>query len=132
MIRIACIGSLKYENGRKIKETLFKLKNKFPELEIITGGRRQGAEPYIKKYALEFGLTYGEYNPAHTVYNLYSRLNPDYYNKPFKGYNNSQRNAIMSNNIDVALIFNKNEVDNDISNFIKHLDKLGKSYKIIQ
>jgi len=132
MIRIGCIGDLTYENKRKIKELLFKIKNKYNnDLEIITGGRRNGAETYIKKYALEFGMKYGEYNPANTVYNLYSKFQEDFYGKAFKGYYASQRNSIMASNIDVAIIFSKDPNKSDIKNFIKHIENLGKPYKIL-
>ena len=53
MNKLGCIGSSRYENKRKIKEILYKLKNKIgPDLEIITWGNNIGAESYIKKYSL--------------------------------------------------------------------------------
>lgn len=132
MIRIGCIGNIRYENKRKIKETLFELKTKYGnKFEIITGGRKQGAEPYIKKYALEFAIPYGEYNPAHTTFNLYSKMPEGYYNRPFQYYMNHQRNTIMSYNIDGAIIFRNDKTEREINHMIKCLNDLGKPYKII-
>ena len=73
-MKIGIVGSRKYENKRKIKETIFNLKQKFgSELVIVSGGCHDGADKYAKKYALELDCSYIEVNPAHTVKNLYER-----------------------------------------------------------
>ena len=69
-VRIGIVGDIRYENGRKIQETLFKLKNKYKNLEIYTGGRKQGAEKYVKKYALEFGMDYKEYSLEQNLFSI--------------------------------------------------------------
>ena len=81
--RVAMVGSMKYENRRKIKDFIFKVKKQYGDSAIIlsSGGGRApnliaegrggiGAEGYVKKYALEFGLKYEEYPPFHEVHNL--------------------------------------------------------------
>ena len=56
-MRVAIVGSRKYTDKRRIQEFIFKLKEKYGEqLEIISGGQRQGADGYAKKYALEFDV----------------------------------------------------------------------------
>jgi len=51
MERIAIIGSRTYTNKRKIKEFIFGLKEKFKdELEVVSGGAREGADKYNKPY----------------------------------------------------------------------------------
>ena len=58
-MRVAIVGSRKYTDKRRIQEFIFKLKEKYGEqLEIISGGQRQGADGYAKKYALEFDENY--------------------------------------------------------------------------
>ena len=53
-MKIAIIGSREYENIRKIKDTLFQLKQKFGDkLIIISGGAKHGADKYATKFALE-------------------------------------------------------------------------------
>ena len=53
-MKIGIIGSSIYENKRKIKETIFNLSRKFNEdLIIFSGGDSNGAEKYVKKYALD-------------------------------------------------------------------------------
>ena len=55
-MKVAIIGSRMYENTRKIKDTLFNLKQRFGDtLIIISGGAKDGADRFARKYALEFG-----------------------------------------------------------------------------
>ena len=83
-MNIALIGSQKYENVRNIRDFLFTIKQKMgTDVNIITRGNKNGCEKYVRKYALEFGFRYTEYNPAHTVRNLYSGMNDEYYGKPY-------------------------------------------------
>ena len=64
-MKVAIVGSRRYENKRKIKEFIFKLKNKYGDkTTIISGGSKDGADRYAKKYALELGLQYEEYLPC--------------------------------------------------------------------
>jgi len=83
-MNIALIGSPKYENIRKIRDFVFTIKERLgTNTNIITRGNKDGCEKYVRKYALEFGLRYTEYNPAHTSRNLYSGMSDEYYDKPF-------------------------------------------------
>ena len=78
------IGSPKYENVRKLRDFLFTIKQNFgTDVNIITRGTKDGCEKHIRKYAIEFGFRYTEYNPASTTRNLYSGMTNDYYSKPF-------------------------------------------------
>lgn len=84
MKNIALIGSSRYDDNRKIREFIFKIKETFGEnTNIITRGNTDGCERWVKKYTLDFGLRYTEYNSAHTVRNLYSGMSSDYYGKSF-------------------------------------------------
>ena len=61
-LRVAIVGSRKYENRQKIKKFIFKLKNeKGDDTIIVSGGAKYGADKYAKKYALELGLQYQEF-----------------------------------------------------------------------
>ena len=78
-MKIALIGDEKYENRGELKETIFKLKEKFGEdLTIITRGKKNGVEKWVRKYALEMNLKYIEFNPAHTSRTLYSGMEDEY------------------------------------------------------
>ena len=61
-MRVAIVGSRRYTNKRRIQEFIFKLKQKYgEELEIVSGGQKEGADGYAKKYALEFDIKYSEF-----------------------------------------------------------------------
>jgi len=84
IMRVALIGSPKYENRGEIKDLIWNLKSKFGnDLIIITRGNKQGVEKWVRKFTLEFGVKYIEYNPAHTPMSLYSGMNKEYYEKPY-------------------------------------------------
>ena len=83
-MRVALIGSEKYENRMETKDLIFKLKQKYgDDLIIITRGFKIGVEKWVRKFALEMDVKYIEYNPASTPMNLYSGMDEDYYEKPF-------------------------------------------------
>ena len=83
-MRIALIGSPKYENRAEIKDLVWNLKQKFgDELILITRGNKDGIEKWVRKFALEMGVKYIEYNPASSPMSLYSGMERDYYEKPY-------------------------------------------------
>ena len=50
-LRVGIVGSRKYENRRKIKEFIFKLKNeKGVDTVVVGNGGKSGAGKYVKKY----------------------------------------------------------------------------------
>ena len=83
-MNISIIGSPRYENSLQIKDFLFKIKQSFGvNTNIITRGNTDGCERWVRKYALELGFRYTEYNPAHTPKSLYSGMDDDYYDRPY-------------------------------------------------
>lgn len=132
-IKIGLIGNERYENKRRIKDFIFKLKKELNNNFIIASrGNVIGAERYIKKYTLEMDCDYLEFNPSHTVKNLYSALNESFYNKEYKPKNYYIINNIMSKSIDSLVIFSENNMqEKGISNMIKNTKKLNKNIIII-
>ena len=103
-MKVAIIGSRTYENVRKVKDLLSDLKQKFgTDLVIISGGCKDGADKYVRKYALEFGIQYKEFNPAHTPRNLYSAMSEDYYGKPYHVSQFHHRNLLIARTCDVMI-----------------------------
>jgi predicted Rossmann-fold nucleotide-binding protein len=132
-MKVAIIGSRKYENIRKIKDLLSDLKRKFgDELVIISGGCKDGADKYARKYALEFGIQYKEFNPAHTPRNLYSAMSEDYYGKPYHVSQFHHRNLLIARTCDVmiAMIPNGDAADGTES-AIKSAKRFKKKVVII-
>lgn len=106
LVKVAIIGSRTYENKRKIRDMIFKLKQKFGEsLEIVSGGAQNGADKYAKKYSVEMGVRYREFNPAHTVKNLYSAMPDNYYSKPYHVSQLFHRNELIAKYCDKMIAF---------------------------
>ncbi len=132
MKKVGIIGDNEYENKIKIKEILFNLKQKYgTDVEIVSRGSIQGAERYIKKYALELGLSYKEFNPPHSTYNLYSAMNESFYNKPYKPFNFILRDKIFSSYVDVCFCLTARNNSPSIKTCLEHLDKNNKKYVIV-
>ena len=104
-MRVGIVGSRLYENKRKVKELIFRLKNIHSDLLIVSGGSKSGADKYAKKYALELECNYLEFNPSHTPKNLYSGLQESYYNKPYNVKNFFSRNTMLAKYCDVVIAF---------------------------
>lgn len=111
-IRVALVGSREYENKFKIREMIFKLKQAFgSKLEIVSGGNTAGAERYVKKYALEMGVSYKEFNPAYTVKNLYSAMPDVYYEKPYHVSQLFHRHDLIAKYCDKMIVFVNSQDD---------------------
>ena len=105
-MKIAVVGSRRYENRKKIKDFIFKIKKEFGEnTTIVSGGCKQGADRYAKKYALELGLQYEEYPPFHEVHNLYCTMPESRYGKPYNIKNFFARNKIIAGTSDFVVAF---------------------------
>jgi|TARA_R100000951_G_scaffold87574_1_gene75332 predicted Rossmann fold nucleotide-binding protein DprA/Smf involved in DNA uptake len=133
MMKVALIGSRDYANIRRIKDTLFQLKQKFKtDLIVISGGAKYGADKFARKYALEFGIRYKEFNPAHTTKNLYSAMSDDYYGKPYHVSQFHHRNMLIARDCDVMIAFiSEQESSNGSMSAIKKAKKLNKPVTII-
>ena len=131
-MRIAIIGSRKYENKTKIKEMIYKLKTAFgANLEIVSGGSNNGADRYAKKYALELGVNYKEFNPSHTVKNLYSACSEEYYGKPYHVSQLFHRNSLIVQYVDKVIAFRSDGKSSGTDHVIKECIKFEKPYIVV-
>lgn len=132
-IIIGVAGSKTWENKAKIKTFLFKLRDKTADEIVIVGmGDKQGADSYVKKYALELGYVYQEMNPPHTPKNLYSMMSEAYHNRPYQDKNFFQRNLIYCQYIHKCVIFDDTNLqDKKLINLVKQLTKAKKIAVII-
>ena len=132
-MRIAIIGSREYENRRKIKDFIFKLKQQYgKDTIIVSGGCKQGADKYAKKYALELGLQYEEYPPFHEVHNLYCVLPKSRYSKDFNMRNYFVRNKIIAGTSDFIVGFIPEGVEaRGTMNTLQYAEKFDKKTIII-
>ena len=132
-MRIAIVGSRSYTNTRKIKDFVFKLKEKFgDELEIVSGGQKDGADGYAKKFSLEFDIKYSEFPPQHYTHNIHCVKESFNYGKPYRVWNYFKRNKEIVEYSDKIVAFIPNGVkSNGTMDTLGHAKKLLKKYIII-
>ena len=132
-MKVAIVGSRRYENKKKIKDFVFKLKQQYGDKTIIvSGGCKQGADKYAKKYALELGLMYEEYPPFHEVHNLYCTMPESRYGKPYSVKNFHARNKIIAGTSDVVVAFIPEDgLSDGTFSTLKYAKKLNKKIIII-
>ena len=118
---------------KRIQEFVFKLKEKYKEkLEIVSGGQRDGADGYAKKYALEFDLNYSEFPPVHYQYNQHCVLESFNYGKPYAVWHYHSRNKDLVEYSDVVVAFiPKNIISKGTESALKEAKKKEKKYVII-
>ena len=132
-MKIGIVGSRRYENKKKIKDFIFKLKQEHGEgVTIVSGGAKDGADKYAKKYALELGLQYEEYPPFHEVHNLFCPLPESRINTPYSVKNFFVRNKIVAQASDIVVGFIPKGVEaNGTNNTLEYANKFGKKTLII-
>jgi len=132
-VKVAIVGSRRYENKKKIKDFIFKIKNEYgTDTIIVSGGCKQGADKYAKKYALELGLQYEEYPPFHEVHNLYCPLPSSRYGKPYSVKYFFARNKIIAGTSNFVVGFIPEGVEaRGTMNTIQYAEKFDKKTIII-
>ena len=132
-IRIGIVGSRAYTNKQKIKDLIFEIKEKYGnEVEIVSGGQREGADGIAKKFALEFDMIYVEFPPVHYSHNIHCKLSAKHYNKPYYVTNYFKRNKQIAEYSNIIVAFIPDGVESrGTMNTINHARKLKKMIKII-
>jgi len=133
MIRVAVIGNTGWQNKRKVQQTLQELKRRFTdELVVIGAGGTEGANSMVRKYALEFGITYKEYNPSFSGYNLYSAMPESYYGKQYHFSQLHHRMKLIAQNCDYMMILtNETALDPVLKTAYNGTKKLNKPVVIL-
>ena len=105
-MRVAIVGSREYVDKRKVRDFIFKCKEQFgTDLEIVSGGQKQGADGYEKKFSLEMDVKYSEFPPQHYPYNQHC-IRPNYeYGKDYRVYHYHKRNKQIAEYSDVVVAF---------------------------
>ena len=133
MIKVAVIGNTGWQNKRKLQETLQMLKRRFiDELVVIGAGGNEGANSMVRKYALEFGIKYKEYNPSFSGYNLYSAMPESYYGKQYHFSQLHHRMKLIAQQCDYMMIMtNESELDPVLKTAYNGTKKLNKPVVIL-
>lgn len=132
-IRVGIVGSRKYTNKKKIKDLIFELKQKpDTDVEIVSGGQRDGADGYAKKFALEFDMKYVEFPPKHYTYNQHCILDRKEYGKPYRVTNYFDRNKEIAEYSDYLVAFiPEGYKSNGTLDTISHAQKMKKKVVIL-
>ena len=105
MLKIGITGSRRWEDKLKIKNIIFKLKNKYKDsLTIVSGGTGEGVDLLVKKYCLEFNLDYAEARPNHFAWSPYCIEPPYMYEKAFRPNLYYSRNTKLTNEIEIMIL----------------------------
>ena len=133
MIKVAVIGNTGWQNKRKVQETLQMLKRRFiDELVVIGAGGNEGANSMVRKYALEFGIKYKEYNPSFSGYNLYSAMPESYYGKQYHFSQLHHSMKLIAQQCDYMMIMtNESELDPVLKTAYNGTKKLNKPVVIL-
>ena len=131
--KIGIVGSRAYTNKKNVKDLIFKIKEKYgDDVEIVSGGQKDGADGYAKKYALEFGLKYVEFPPSHYSWNMHCKLPATEYRKPYYVSNYFKRNKQIAEYSDIIVAFIQPGVESrGTLDTINHAEKKKKLVKII-
>ena len=136
MTRIAIIGNTGWQNKRKVQDTLQKLKSQFSDdlndLIIVGAGGNEGANSMVRKYALEFGINYQEFNPSFSGYNLYSAMPESYYGKSYHFSQLHHRMKLIAEQCDYMMILtNESQLDPVLKTAYTNQQKLSKPVVIL-
>ena len=133
MKKIVIIGNTGWQNRRKVQETLQSLKQQFQDdVSIIGAGGNEGANSMIRKYALEFGMNYEEYNPSFSGRNIYSAMPDSYYGKPYHFSQLHHRMKLIAERCDYMMIMtNEDALDPVLKTAYNNVNKLKKPVVIL-
>lgn len=123
-MKIGIIGPKTCQKTKQVKELLFKIKTKFESPIILSGGNETGIESDVKKYALQFGMDYTEFNPSFTGWNQYSGMFEQYYGKQFHISHEPHRYYHLF--LESDLIFVGHEPESKDWKMYLHVEKLCK------
>ena len=132
-IKICIVGSRGYTNKQKVKDLVFEIKENYgDEVEIVSGGQKDGADGLAKKYALEFNVKYVEFPPVHYSWNMHCKLPATEYNKPYYVSNYFKRNKQIAEYSDIIIAFIPDGVESrGTMNTVEHAKKEKKLIKIL-
>jgi len=131
--KIGIVGSRQYTNKKKIKDFIFDLKRKYKDnVEIVSGGQKDGADGYAKKFALEFDMKYVEFPPAHYSYNQHCIKEAKHYGKPYGVWNYFKRNKEIAEYSDIIVAFIPKGVESKgTMNTLEYARNVNKMVKIL-
>jgi hypothetical protein len=131
-MKIAIIGSRDWQSRRKVQDVLSRLKQLDEPVTILGQGGTEGAAAMVKKYALEFGMNYSEFNPSYTGRNLYSAMPEAYYGKKYHFSQLLHRMTLITDACDKMIVLSAGKLDPQLDTAVKRARKKNKSVVILK
>jgi len=132
IIKIAIIGSRTYTNKKKIQDFLFRLKMEHKDMEIVSGGAKDGADKYAKRFALEFGLKYSEFPPQHQTHNQHCIMEAYNYGKEYNvGYYHKRNKDLVKYSDKVVAFIKDDIITNGTKSALEYCEKNNKKFVIL-
>jgi hypothetical protein len=131
-MKIAVIGSRDWQSKRKLQDVLGRLKRLDQSVTVLGQGGAEGAPHMVKKYSLEFGLPYVEYNASYTGKNMYSALPEAYYGKKYHFSQLLHRMTLIADACDKMIVLSAGKLDPQLDTAVKRARKKNKSVVILK
>jgi len=101
-------------------------------IEIISGGAKDGADKYAKRFALEFGLDYSEFPPQHETHNIHCVMDAFNDCKPYNVWSYHKRNKDLVKYSDKEVKFIKRDIiNNGTKSALEYCKKINKKFVIL-
>jgi len=132
-MKIGIVGSRIWTDKKKIRDFIGLCMEEFgADLEIVSGGCKDGADRYAKECALSLGVKYVEFPPLHHPHNCYCPEPPYMYNQQYHVRYFFMRNKqIVEYSDKIVAFIPKGHVSNGTNNTLMWADKLKKPSVII-
>ena len=131
-MKIAIIGSRTYTNKSKMKNFMFRLKMEHTDVEVVSGGAKDGADKYAKKFALEFKIPYSEFPPQHQPHNMHCVMEAYNYGKPYNvGYYHKRNKDLVKYSDKVVAFCKDGNITNGTKSELEYCKKIDKKFVIL-
>ena len=111
---------------------MFRLKMEHKGVEVVSGGAKDGADKYAKRFALEFGLPYTEFPPQHLSHNQHCVLEAYNYGKPYNvGYYHKRNKDLVKYSDKVVAFIKDDVITNGTKSALEYCKKINKKFVIL-
>ncbi len=101
-------------------------------MEVVSGGAKDGADKYAKKFALEFKIPYSEFPPQHLPHNMHCVMEAYNYGKPYNvGYYHKRNKDLVKYSDKVVAFCKDGEVTNGTKSALEYCKKINKKFVIL-
>ncbi len=101
-------------------------------MEIVSGGAKDGADKYAKRFALEFGLKYSEFPPQHQTHNQHCIMDAYNYGKEYNvGYYHKRNKDLVKYSDKIVAFVKDDTITNGTKSALEYCKKNNKKFVIL-